>query len=355
MAYSNGYNNTTVLPALFGRLAWVTDPTLNTANKTSASGRYFDDGSFHSLVTVPNVKASMALPVSPNTWDSVLTAKQNGIISRALNGVFNIPEYVDQCKVYSQDDSEIEQTVTNAGKAVGYKVEVVKDFDKTVQVNSLELYFDGAATFNIYLFKQGSKAALQTKSVTTVANRKVSVPLTDWILNFREAGIYYVVYFQDDLGSVQAIREQACFATGKYFYAEAMETNVITGVEFNRQSPSFPSQPAGLNMQISSFRDFTSNILNQPHMFDELLGLTMAYSVIEDILYTVRSNDKERILKEQLDKIGVQLDLNGAAPISDSPQVTGLKQRIDRETARVKKAFYPQPKAQTVNYADNED
>ena len=348
MSYSNGYNNATVLPKLFGRLAWATDTSLNTANTTSASGRYFDDGSFHALVTPVNVKATLPEPVSPATWDTVFTRLQNAVISKALNAVFNATEFVDDLKFYNPDQSEVEQLISNSGKAVGFKISVAPHFDKSVQLNSLELYFDGAATFNVYLFKQGQKAALKTKSVTTEASKKVSVDLTDWILNYKEAGTYYILYFQDDLGSVKAIREQVEFPEARYYCAEPIETAVISGIDFNRQSPSILGQSAGLNVQATSFRDFSNNILLQPHFFDELIGLVMAQTVIEGILYSIRENKTERITKDQMTTIGMQLDLNGAAPISDSPQVIGLKQKIDREAARVKKAFYPQPKAQTI-------
>ena len=349
MAYSNGYNNTAVLAALFGRLAWSTDSTLSSANKTSASGRYFDDGSFHALVNVANVKATEGTPVIPDTWDIRFTTRQNAVINKCLSTVFNIPQFIDQVNVFTPDGSEQEEAVTNNGKAVGYKIDVAKDFDKTVQINSLELYFDEAATFNVYLFKQGNKTPLKTKSVTTIANVKTTVALTDWILNYKEAGLYYVVYFQDDLGPAQAINEQVCFNTACLFSAEAIMATVISGTDFDRVSPELPYQPNGLNMQISSFRDMTNNIIQQPQLFDELLGLVMAYTVIEQMIYTVISNASERIIKDQLDRVGIQLDLNGSAPISESPQVIGLKQRIDREAKRVKESFYPNPKAKTVS------
>lgn len=350
MAYSNGYNNTTVLPKLSGQLGWRTDSTLAAGLKTGVSGRYWDDGSFHSLVTAPNVKATAP---EQTDWDAFFTAKQNAVISKALNGVFNLPKFVDDVKFYTPDQSEVEQLVSNSGKAVGFKISVAKDFDKTVLLNYLELYFDGVATFNVYLFKQGSKTAIQTKSVTTVANTKTTVELTDWVLNYKEAGIYYVVYFQDDLGSVKAIREQVEYPEPCYFCAHPIEADAISGTDFNRQSPAIPGQPSGLNIQASSFRDFTNNILLQPHLFVELLGLVNAYTCIEEMVYSIRSNRNERILKDQFSQVGIQLDLNGAAPISESPQVTGLKQRIDRETARLKKAFYPRIKSQTVDYADD--
>jgi hypothetical protein len=350
MAYSNGYNHTAVLAKLFGRLAWRTDSTLNTANKTSASGRYFDDGSFHALVTATNVKDTMAAIVSPETLDTAFASKQNAVILRTLNAVFNEPEYKEQTHLYERF-SEIESDVPNSGKAIGYRVQLAKAFDISVQINALELYLNGAQTFNVYLFKQGSVAPIKTKSVTTVASTKTTVDLSSdpWILNYKESAIYYVVYFQDDLVDVEAIQEQACFQKTLMFKADPFYAET-SGTTFDRTQPAFTvDNPNGLNMLVTSFKDFTQNILNQPHLFDELIGLSMAYQVIEDMIYSVRSTKNERIVKDQLDKVGIQLDLNGAAPISDSPQVVGLKQRIDREAKRVKAAFYPKPKGQTVN------
>jgi hypothetical protein len=75
----------------------------------------------------------------------------------------------------------------------------------------------------------------------------------------------------------------------------------------------------------------------------------MAYQVIEDVLYSTKSNAKERILKEQAIEIGLSLDLKGVAPISDSPKIKGLLQRMEAEATRIQKAFYPKPKAQIVD------
>jgi hypothetical protein len=86
-------------------------------------------------------------------------------------------------------------------------------------------------------------------------------------------------------------------------------------------------------------------------MFDELIGLSMAYAVIEQVIYAVRSNSTERILKDQLDKLGIQLDLTGSVPLADTPKVMGLRQRIEREAKKVKELFYPKAEAISVNIA----
>ncbi len=347
MSYSNGYNLTEVLTELTGRLAWSTDSTLNSANKTSASGRYFDDGSFHAVVNVANIKD--VVPTASD-WNAYFTAKQNAVITRALQSVFVQPEFKEQLFAFEAYDEEIE-TEANSGKAVGLKLKLAPVFDMAVQIKSLVLYFDEAATFNVYLFKHGSKTAVKTKSVTTEAGNRKVITLTDWFINYKEGESWYIVYFQDDLGSAKAIRENTICKSACHFGVTPFYTDT-TGIDFDRSNFNYPSEPIGINAIIGSFRDFTDNIVQQPFLFDELIGLTMAYQVIEDVLYSTRSNNKERILKEQMFDIGLNLDLKGVAPISDSPKIKGLTQRIETEAARIRKAFYPKTKSQVVN-ADN--
>lgn len=346
MQYSNGYNNQ-VLPALFGRLAWNALTGLNGANATSKSGRYFDDGSFHSVVNYDTIKSVIEEQTDYNVY---MTELQNAVISKALQSVFTVPEFKEQRLAYTPYDEKLENVVNNSN-AVGYKITIADAFDIAHQINQLELYFNAANTFNVYLFKRGDKTPLKTKEVTTVANKKTIVSLAndEWFLSASEANVYYIIYFQNDLtGGTQAIKENVCFAQANHFKAESISTTTVAA-DFNRESPSTYYHSFGLNFKINVFKDFSYHILNQPYLFDELIGLQMAYNVIEKILYSTESDRKERILKGQLTEVGLQLDLKGAAPISDGPKTKGLQQRIEAEIARIKESFYPKPKAIIVN------
>lgn len=340
MAYSNGYDRTEAQTALYKRLGWATDASLSTDNKASASGRYFDDGSFHSIVTVANVKATQPAGTS---WDTFFERLQKSAIDRALAAVFPDPEYIEDIKFYDPEDEENDQLIANSGKAIGYRIELPSSYSKTVHIKALELYMDGAATFNVYLFKQGSKTAVKTKSVTTEANTKVRVPVTDWLLNYKDAKTWYVVYMQTDLGSVKAIQEQAEFNEALCMDFYPIGASVTTGTDFDRRSPGLPCLPYGLNIEAGSFNDHTRTITAQPYLFDNLVGLQMAYMTIEQMVYTVQSNATERILRDQLASIGIQLDLNGVAAISDSPQMQGLKHRIEKEATRIRSSFNAKP------------
>lgn len=350
MAYSNGYDITAVHAALENRVGFRQPlgsgtPTLTTAVTTTNSGRYFQD--FHTLVTVENIKATMEQKAAIDA--DLITYLQNlrkAVILRALNGVFTRQD-IEQVKLFTRYGKN-DQLITNTGLFVGYEINVADRADIAVQLDALHVMLDGAVTFNVYIFKDGNPTAIHTIAVTSVANQVTEViPSTEKIIG---RGKYYLGYFQDDLGSVQAYREQvSCLATTRVFRAEPMQADATGATTFDRENISYPSEPFGLNAEISAFTDHTAQAKRKAAMFDELIGLTMCYVVIEQIIYAVRSNATERFLKDQMDKIGMKLDLDGAVPITGSPQVMALKQRIERETESLSLAFYPKPKAQVVN------
>lgn len=351
-SYTNGYNLNKVLSALMGRIGWKQpgisgSPVLDATNLLSKSGRYFNDGSFHPLVTIANIKSCIEeIGASDVNLNAYLTTLQKSIIMRCLNGVFDGPEIVEEARIFERYGYN-DQLITNSGKFAGYMIDVANANDAGCQLDTVTLYFNAAATFNLYLFKDGIPAPIKTIEVTTEENSLVTVPLIDVVLN---TGKYYFGYFQDDLGNCQAIREQVnCWNKTLLFAASPLMADATGLTSFDRDNRTYGGEPYGLNLEMSSFRDYTRQIERKANMFDEMIGLQMAYCVIEQVLYAARSNSTERILKDQVEKLGIQLDLTGAAPISQGPKVTGLRQRIEREAKKVKELFYPKPKAQTVN------
>lgn len=352
MAYSNGYDQSAVITALKDRVGFRQPlgagvPTLTSAVTTSNSGRYFQD--FHGLVTVENIKATME-QVNASDGDLIthLGNIRSAAIMRALNAVFNEMQIIDQpAKVFNRYGHN-DQLIANSGKFVGYRIVVADSADVATQIDLLLLYLNEAKTFNVYLFKDGEPAPLVTQSVTTVADKVTECALTaEKILN---RGIYYLGYFQNDLGTAKAYNEQVkSWSNTRFFRAQPMEATSTGATTFDRENIAYPARPLALNVEMSSFRDHTIQIKRKAAMFDELIGLALSYHVIEQVMYAVRSNVNERILKDQVDKFGLQLDLNGVAPFPESPKVMGLKQRIDREGERVRKSFYPADEPVSVN------
>jgi hypothetical protein len=165
-----------------------------------------------------------------------------------------------------------------------------------------------------------------------------------------KGSIYYLGYFQDDLNGARAIQEQvSCWQKTLLFGAKPMISKAHNG-DFDRNYIGYNWNPYGLNLEVISFRDKSQLIVDNAHLFDNLLGLSMAEMVIEQIIYTNRSNNTERKNRDQLSTIGMQLDLNGVAPVSDSPTSSnGLRQRRAAEQKRVLEEIYKKPRPKSVS------
>jgi len=357
-SYTNGFNYSQVISALFGRVGWrqptITEsPALSSVNTTSKGGRYYQD--FHTLITVANLKSVIEeVAATDSSLNTYLEAIQRGIILQCVNGVFNEPEYLSQKLLFNRHWSVNDQLVNNSGYFVGVQFRVPPTPDIAVQIDSVALYFDSVVTFNLYIYNDAVKAPLAVIEVTTVANSQTLVNLSDVILNYiggaNLGGSFYIGYYQDDIGSAKAYWEQGCeFVRESYGWTFIEADRKPAEYDFNRQNIRRTSVNYGLNLHVSTFQDHTWQIVKKAGLFDNVIGLQMAAQMVEKIVYSTRSNGTERILKEAAAQINAQLDLNGVAAISDSPHTTGLKKQISQELARLKESFFPKPKAQSVS------
>ncbi|MDF2189288.1 hypothetical protein [Paraflavitalea sp. CAU 1676] len=356
--YTNGFDKARVIPALFGRVGWSQSlvagaPVVNPTNQESKSGRYFQE--FHNIVTVANVRQTMEeIGANDANLNQHLTNLQRSCVLRCLNAVFQKPEYLQELLLFNRIGQN-DTPVTNTGQFVGYEINLAPANNISVQVEAATLLFDQDVTFNLYLFKDGKKSPIRVVEVAAVAYEATVVNFADLVLSYYGAttkgGRFYLGYFQDDLGPAKAIREQVCRAGQPLCYsAEPVYMKKNAGeYDFNRDQRSYTVEPYGINLEMSVFRDFTNVIVKKAHLFDEVIGLTNAYIVIEQILYAVRSNATERILKDQLDRFGLQLELLGAVPIQDSPRIKGLAQKIEAEFKRMRDSFFPRQKPMNVN------
>lgn len=357
--YSNGFCLSKVNSALFGRVGWLqpTDadaPVINSTNLLSKSGRYFNDGSFHALSTVQNIKSIMEdAGANTSVLNSHLERMQKSVIARALNGVFCEPEYIEQTLLYKRHGGN-KTLLPNDEKFIGVRFIVPSSPDLAIQIDSIGLLFDSDVTFNLYLFNDIKQAPVWTSEVTAVANTQVVAELADVVLNYiggeNHGGIFYLGYFQDELGSAKAIRESDVhFVCNTIFGYQMIESEAIGANDFNRSEISYTMQSNGLNPHVSVFRDHTWQIVKKASLFDNVIGMQMAIQVIESIMFSKRSNSDERVLKDTGAQLSASLDLNGVAPVSDGPQTFGIKAQVLKELQRLRKSFYPVAKSQSVN------
>ncbi|MBK7885476.1 MAG: hypothetical protein IPJ81_18050 [Chitinophagaceae bacterium] len=357
-SYTNGFNLSKVLSALFGRVGWMQttgedNPTLNATNIVSKGGRFFNDGSFHALITLQNIYRVMELVAATDlNFNTYIEQLQKSVIMRCLNGIFNPPEYICQSLLYDRWGYN-DTPIANNNKFIAVRIKVPPVVDLATQIDSVALYFDSDVTFNLYLFNDIKKAPVWIGEVDAVANTQTIVTLEDMVLNYigdaNHGGIFYLGYFQSDLGNAKAIKENdVIFKCNAPYGATMIEATHIGNHEFDKRNIGYSMQSNGLNPHLSVFRDHTWQIVKKASLFDNAIGLQMAAQVVEQIIFNTRSNSSERALKENVDKAIGYMELNGVMPISDSPHTTGLKKQIVQELARMKESFFPKPKATSI-------
>lgn len=369
-AYSNGFQFDNVLNALTGRLGWL-QPTLAKAmtiaglNTTSNSGRYFNDGSFHAIVDPYIIQQVQPDPqITPTNFNALLLRLQQSAILRSLNGVFNKREILERALLFErfgrQDYLDVPQPVSTF---VGVRITTPRDFDRSMQIDSLALFFNGNASFNFYLFHDTQPGSpIATIPVTVQAGKQAVLNLSQFTLNYSQvnkSGYYYFGYFQKDLpAGVMGMNEIIEKFNDMFEFGcvpvEMQQLPVGAGISANNinvNQVSFTIKTHGFNIQLSAFRDHTQNILMSPYLFDNLIGLQVAAMIIEMISMSLASNLTERITKEQVGQMWKDLNMDDSKGLGDfQPQVAGLKKMIQQEIIRVKKEFYPRPKMETITH-----
>ena len=353
---TNGFNVNKVLTAMQGRLGWEQPtlagmPTLSIPNLTATSGRTYEE--FHPSASIQKLYTSQEDPqITDLQFNALLQKKDRTVIFRCLNAIFNKPQQIEHGLVYERQSNVRNIPVPNQGNFCGYRIKV-SNSDYAVMINTVALFFNGVATFNLYLFNDLTLAPLKVQSVTSVANSQMIVRL-DWILKYiddNKGGLFYIGYFQNDLGSVLAVDEQLnLWDDSKCFGAWPFQSPQTDTLNFNRINPSVVFRTYGMNMEVSSYRDYTEMIVMNAHLFDEARGLLMAIYILEIIKNSSRT-DRDNRQANQMIKLDYDLDL--AFPTKEAPFMAGLRAQLKREYQRINDNFWPKAQAQIVSIAGN--
>lgn len=363
--YTNGFRYTSVMNALMGRIGFRPHTEtefsglVDSTNQLARSYRYYND--FHAIVSAANLKAVQPdKAISDVNFNNYLQSLQRSAVMRCLNAVFSEKEYIEQRLLCDYEEHTAEQLIPNESKFVGYQIEVADRFDIAVQIDGANLLFDSDITgLPLYLFKAGKKSPVWQTTVNVTAYEDTHVSFSDLVLSYVNGATrgetFYFGYFQDDLGAAKAIRRNEDWEddTNAFSYESIVADKKVGVTDFNRDQIGCTNVCYGLRLEVSSFKDWTQIIVKKAPLFDEAIGLTMAAMVIEQVIYSLRGNGTERLLKGGITEAALMQDLTGVAPVSDGPPpVMGLKARLDRELKRVKNSLFTTPRAQTINLND---
>ncbi|MDP4264924.1 MAG: hypothetical protein Q8941_20515 [Bacteroidota bacterium] len=362
--YSNGYDVSKVLPAIVGRRRWRQPTRTDFPFTLSSDNIWGTDDLYspvfeaeHKIVSPYNIFIVQEdTTITQDNFNALLKNMQVDVVLKCLNAVFNKRENLEK-KLLFERYGILDTLNPNEGKFVGVRIAPPKAFDRSIQIDNVALKFNADVTFNLYLFHDSQPlVALKTFSVSALANQQTIVQLGE-VISYagvsNKSGSYYLGYFQDDLGTVQAINEVVGrFNTTYNFGLSPVELPALPGHKITINQLSFTIKTHGFNIQVSAFRDFTQPIIDSPYLFDNLIGLQMAADVIELIQNNTRTNKDNRITADLTKQLYTDLNISGAT--EECPFVPGLKDRIMKEAARVKKEFYPEAQPLSSSMFDND-
>lgn len=337
MNYSNGFDLDTVLPALVERVGWRSEGLV----------RSFE--SFHSLCTESNLKDVQPTDaIADDAFEIFKVDIKKDVIQRCLSSVFNQPEYLEQVLLHNRISGQQRQIIENNDLFCGIRFRIAPDFGISTVIKTVTLLFDSNVILHLYLYEDGNPEPIADLEVDAVANKPTVYDIADLILNYANSGttVFYLGYYQNDIGAAKAIREQVSWTNTKVFSANSFS---MPRTEINDFNPSYGYDVFGLTAEVHAFKDYTLKIARSAHLFDEVIGLSMVYSILEMIVSTTRSNARERILKGAYEAIELKHYLYGAIPAQGVSKITGLNEVIAEKFKQVREVFYPVPKAQTVS------
>jgi hypothetical protein len=297
-------------------------------NLASESGLFFQDAS--GLVTIQNIKQSQqAIEISDVNFNTYLKQLQESCIIEVCRRVTaGQSDFVQDKNIYPYQKS-FKNTIDSNGKFVGFIIESVKNLNVISKISSIEVCFNEAVTFNVYLYNSNKpNSPIQTKEVTTLANESVVVDL-GWFISDEDeykGGSFYLGYFQDDLGTAKAIKKDYDLANLQVstpcLYIQPMSLD-NSGTVIDVESIVNESDIYGLNMIVSTYNDYTELIIRNKNLFWGSIQLQMAEKVLNIIKSSIRSNATTNSLS--IDIRDVQFELYGSVKDDIDGLLTSLK------------------------------
>jgi len=333
------FNKTKVISSLNGLVGWTQPfdpalPTLSAANLAATSGYHFNENPF---VKLDMIKDTQDFPgISEANFNVLLTNIQNNAISNILNSVFNESDYIDRQVLYRLANNKVDLEVLPDG-FVGYQIEVNREKDLAFEISRVILEFAGTGTIKLMLFNSAKSGPIQSKEITITSSLQEEV--LNWRVDNTETfykGKFFLGYLTAGLTVTPYLRN----------YQGANVFSDIEGIEIDAVSVSghstemifdlttFDYSPLcfGLNPDITVFDDFTDLIIQNKFLFSRAIQMQGQIEVLKGYMASNVSSRNERISKELLNKIIVELD-----GIDADVKVTGLKQKLYGEISRIRK------------------
>lgn len=330
------------ITALYQRVGWK-QPTIDTYdivdtdNRVSDSGKYFDD--FSSLVSIRNLKDTQENEkINNGDFNKLLKALQEKSIRFVLEGVFT-NKVLENKVLLRSDNGNADVHTLDADTFYGVEINLMKDRRVAMDIKQVGLFFDqDNPAVNIHLFHTGSLAPLKTWSIAATAKNEVFSDINETLYAFSQnikGGKYYLGFRSEDVVGSPINRtellKQSC-NVGMRFIRVPM-----TSLEMFNTDLVQHTSAEWLNMDYSVEEDYTELVISNKASFDHAIGLQHAIACLEIISNTTRSNVTERNLGAL--RVEAHLELHGNDSNANLPYKVGLTSKLNKELIRLKRQF----------------
>lgn len=334
--------------AMFGGVGWRQTtltgyPVIDENNLENRSGLIFQDAT--SFITIQNIyDCQQDSGLSDDDFNTYLTNLQNAVILETCQKVgSDESDFIQSTNLYPYEKI-FKNTFEPSSRFVGFQIENTKKVNVLSKINWIELAFDSAVTFNVYLYNSNKpNTAIKTQPVTTVANESVVIALNDWELSdesTHKGGTFYWGYFEDDLQGAKALKkdyELSDYQVNTRCNYIVPITATHTGSVIDFGSVIERSGTYGLNFGIDTYNDYTELFIRNKSMFYQSIQYQMAEKIFNLIATTVRSNEIERLNSDNINKFAFEI-------YGDRDKgIEGINGKLKRSTEDLRRMFFRKP------------
>jgi hypothetical protein len=334
-------NVNSIISNIFGTVGFnqSTFPiVLTTALKETKSGLYFNRD-FHSLVTLKNIFAAQPeRDISDANFLIYLDEIQKSAILRVCDKILQDKELLLENKVLYNYENIVSDVVENTTSFVGYEIEIQKRKNVKLALNRLIAEFNGAQTFNVYVFHSSKKEPIKTISITTVENSSVTNAVTDVVMSYDNyiGGKYYIGYLRSGL-TVKAINRNWNNAElpnygNNYSVRPFIVNGHNTATLFSLDSISYTNDTYGLNFDLSSFIDYTDVLIQNKMKLATAIGLQFSYNFMEQYTSSTMIGEHEEVVRNSI-----------LAEVSGEKK-NGILALLNAEIENLREVFFYEPK-----------
>jgi len=340
------YDPTLLKSGLIGLIGWRQNVDISGWQLldliTSTSDLWYND--YHALMTLDNIISiapdfDSIFPVVADRNDAFtdwLQAKtESGIIKAVESWLNEKSELRTANSLLARNDlfdnaGNIFDTEPMLGRMVGIEITPARSKNVIPTIEGFTVQLDTNQTFDVYLFRSGTLAPIQTKSVIYTGAGSVQSVAVTWPLTGQ--GSYYLAY-DDSLLTGNVIngtkeynyrnRGLTTFPTGRFYSATAFDANVPgTSTLWDLTATNYSiSTNYGLNVSMSVRCDYTAFIIEQKDLFKTAIALQVTMDMLREMAF----NPNSRINRNEanISRAELMFDIDGDTQGSNEFSVFG--------------------------------